>query len=127
MAEGFLKSFDNRLEVYSAGTDPSDRIHPKAVEVMREIGMDISEGYPKPVDGFVDQSFDFVITVCDAAKETCPVFTGRVKHRLHLGFEDPAEATGTDDEILAVFRRIRDEIRIVFNEFYRKNVRERIV
>ncbi len=127
MAEGFLKSFDNRLEVYSAGTDPSDRIHPKAVEVMREIGMDISEGYPKSVDGFVDQSFDFVITVCDAAKETCPVFSGRVKHRLHLGFEDPAEATGTDDEILAVFRRIRDEIRIVFNEFYRKNVRERIV
>lgn len=122
MAEGFLKSIDERLEVYSAGTAPSVKIHPKAVEVMREAGIDISHGYPKPVDDFVNESFDYVITVCDGAKEVCPVFTGDVKHRLHIGFEDPAEATGTDDEILSVFRKVRDEIENEFSSFYKRNI-----
>ncbi len=118
MAEGFLKSFDPTLEVYSAGTAPAERVHPKAVQVMAEEGIDIRKNYPKSVDQFIDQSFDYVITVCDAAKESCPVFTGNVKHRLHIGFEDPAEATGTEEEILAVFRKVRDEIKRDFRRFY---------
>ena len=118
MAEGYLKSIDPRLEVYSAGTNPSSQIHPKAVEVMKGIGIDISKGYPKLVDQFLDQTFDYVITVCDDAKETCPVFTGKVDHRLHIGFDDPADARGTEEEILAVFRRVRDEIREDFGKFY---------
>jgi arsenate reductase len=121
MAEGFLKSFDNRLEVYSAGTNPSDRVHSKAVEVMREVGIDISNGHPKAVDIFVDESFDFVITVCDGAKEVCPVFTGGVKHRVHIGFEDPAEATGKE-EVLAVFRKVRDKIKRDFKIFYENHI-----
>jgi len=122
MAEGFLKSFDHELEVYSAGTHPSGEVHPKAIRVMKEAGIDISHGYPKPVDDFVNESFDYVITVCDGAREVCPVFTGNVKHRLHIGFEDPAEATGTDEEVLAVFRKIRDEIKTEFRSFYKKYI-----
>lgn len=120
MAEGFLKSFDPELEVYSAGTNPSDAVHPKAIQVMKEVGIDISGGYPKNVDQFLDQSFDYVITVCDNAKETCPVFMGDVKEQLHIGFEDPAEATGTEEEILNEFRKIRDEIKRDFFEFYKR-------
>ncbi len=122
MAEGFLKSFDSALEVHSAGTEPSDKIHPKAVQVMAEEGIDISSGYPKNVDKFLDMSFDYVITVCDNAKETCPVFTGKVNYRLHIGFDDPAEAVGTEEEVLAEFRRVRDEIKRDFGEFYQSNL-----
>ena len=111
MAEGFLRSFNPEIEVYSAGTKPSDQVHPKAVGVMKEKGIDLSGHFPKNVDEFLAESFDYVITVCDHAKESCPVFLGDVKQRLHIGFEDPAEATGTEEEILEVFRRIRDEIR----------------
>ncbi len=118
MAEGFLKSFNSSLEVHSAGTVPALRVHPKAVQVMKEIGLDLSAASPKSVDQFLDQSFGYVITVCDHAKETCPVFTGKVKHRLHFGFDDPAEATGTEQEILATFRRVRDEIRERFRQFH---------
>ena len=121
MAEGFLKSFDDLLEVYSAGTMPSGKIHPMAVQVMMEEGNDISGGYPKEVDHFIDNSFDYVITVCDNAKKKCPVFTGKVAHRLHMGFEDPAEKDGTEEEIFAVFRRVRDEIKRDFKNFY-KNI-----
>ena len=126
MAEGFLKSFDPTLEVYSAGTAPAERVHPKAVQVMAEEGIDIRNNYPKSVDQFIDQSFDYVITVCDAAKESCPVFTGNVKHRLHIGFEDPAEATGTEEEILAVFRKVRDEIKRDFRRFYDDVLKSRL-
>lgn len=123
MAEGFLKSFDAELEVYSAGTNPSSEIHPKAVQVMREIGIDLSNGYPKSVDKFIDKPFDFVVTVCDNAKETCPVFIGDVKELLHIGFEDPAEAAGSDSEILSEFRRIRDQIRNDFYQLYLSKLR----
>lgn len=122
MAEGFLKSFDPALEVHSAGTNPSSQVHPKAIQVMKELGIDISEGYPKNVDQFLDKSFDFVITVCDNAKETCPVFMGDVKENLHIGFDDPAEARGSEEEILSEFRRIRDEIRERFQLFYHERV-----
>lgn len=122
MAEGFLKSFDKNLEVYSAGTGPSDKVHPKAVDVMDEVGIDLSKNYPKNVDQFLNLAFNFVITVCDNARETCPVFTGKVEKNLHIGFDDPADATGSDDEILSVFRRVRDEIKHDFMEFYKNEV-----
>lgn len=118
MAEGFLKSFDDNIEVYSAGTKPAEKVNPNAVQVMKEVGIDISNNYPKDVEQFVNQSFDYVITVCDNAKETCPVFIGKVGKQLHIGFEDPADATGTEEEILSVFRKVRDKIKRDFYEFY---------
>lgn len=123
MAEAFLKSFDDKLEVHSAGTDPSRFVHPIAIKVMQEVGIDISENTPKSVDVFLNESFDYVITVCGGAKESCPAFMGSVKNKLHIGFDDPAEAVGTEEEVLAEFRRIRDEIKIGFNEFYNKNIK----
>ena len=111
MAEGFLRSFDPGMEVFSAGTEPSNRVHPKAVIVMQELGIDLSEHYPQKVDDYLQEAFDFVVTVCGHAKENCPVFLGDVKQQVHIGFEDPAEATGTEEEILTEFRRIRDEIK----------------
>lgn len=120
MAEGFLKSFDPNLSIQSAGTYPAARVHPIAIKVMKEVGVDLSGNHPKSVEGFLNDSFDYVITVCDNAKEACPVFTGNVKNRLHLGFEDPVEATGTEEEILREFRRVRDEIRATFQKFYKE-------
>jgi len=122
MAEGFLKSIDKSLEIYSAGTEPGEKVHRKAVEVMAEKDIDISKGYPKHVNRFINTGFDWVITVCDGAKEVCPVFTGEVKQRLHIGFDDPAAATGTDEQITNVFRRVRDEIIRDFTKFYNKNI-----
>jgi arsenate reductase len=119
MAEGFLKSFDNELKVYSAGTYPASRVSTHAIKVMNELGIDISKGYPKDVNTFLNNSFDYVITVCNNAKESCPVFIGKVGRQLHIGFDDPAEATGTEDEILKEFRRVRDEIKNKFLSFYR--------
>ncbi len=124
MAEGFLKSFDGSLEVYSAGTKPSGHVHPKAIQVMKEAGIDLSGHYPKSTDRFISQPFDHVITVCGNANENCPVFTGHVKHRQHIGFEDPAEATGTEEEILAEFRKIRDQIKVRFFDFYRRELKK---
>lgn len=123
MAEGFLKSFDKNLEVYSAGTKPAERVNPFAIKAMKEVDIDISNGIPENVDKYLDQSFDYVITVCDNAKETCPVFMGDVKHRLHIGFDDPADAVGTEDEVMPVYRRVRDEIKRDFNEFYLKELK----
>jgi arsenate reductase len=122
MAKGFLKSFDSKLEVYSAGTHPASRVSSRAIQVMKEVGIDISKERPKSVDQFLGESFDYVITVCDHEKETCPVFTGNVIHRLHIGFEDPAIAVGTEKEIFAVYRRIRDEIRKHFYKFYQTSL-----
>ncbi|MCF6270791.1 MAG: arsenate reductase ArsC [Melioribacteraceae bacterium] len=118
MAEGFLKSFDNELTVYSAGTIPASAVNPNAVKVMNEIGIDITNGKPENVSKYLNHSFDYVITVCGSAKETCPVFTGNVKEQLHIGFEDPADATGTEEEIFSEFRKIRDEIKIDFWKWY---------
>ena len=123
MAEGFLKSFDNELEVYSAGTYPALKVSPYAVDVMDELGIDISKQYPKKVDEFINGTFDYVITVCDNAKEVCPVFTGDVKHQLHIGFDDPAEAVGSKNEILKVYKRVRDEIKREFKKLYRESIK----
>ncbi len=122
MAEGFLKSLDSSMDVYSAGTKAEGRVNPKAVQVMKESGYDISSGRPQSVDEFLNQPFDYVITVCDGAMEVCPIFTGKVEHRLHIGFDDPAGATGTEEEVLAVFRRVRDEIFRDIRKFYEKNL-----
>jgi arsenate reductase len=122
MAEGFLKDFDKNLKVHSAGTRPSHEVHPVAIKVMNEIGIDISKNRPENVDKYLHESFDYVITVCGGAKESCPTFTGKVKQRLHIGFEDPADATGSFEEVLHEFRRIRDEIKKDFYTFYKNNV-----
>ncbi|TCD48826.1 arsenate reductase ArsC [Chlorobium sp. N1] len=123
MAEGFLRSFDPDLEVCSAGTVPAESVHPMAVRVMAEAGIDISRNRPKSVEGLLSRPFDFVVTVCDGARESCPVFTGRVGRRLHIGFEDPAEAKGSEEEMLGVFRRVRDGIREGFLAFYNEEIR----
>ncbi len=123
MAEGFLKSFDENLYVYSAGTSPAEKINSNAVIVMKEVGIDISSGKPENVAIYLDKPFDFVITVCDNARETCPVFLGKVNEKIHIGFEDPAEATGTEDEILNIFRKIRDQIHDTFFEFYQLKIK----
>jgi arsenate reductase len=123
MAEGFLKSFDENLEVFSAGTKPAEKVNPFAVKAMKEIGIDISNGIAEDVYKYLSQSFDYVITVCDNAKESCPVFMGDVKHRLHIGFDDPADAVGTEDEVMPVYRRVRDEIKREFYEFYLKELK----
>ena len=120
MAEGFLKSFDITLEVHSAGTHPADKVNPNAVKVMKEIGIDISDHVPELVDKYVNEEWDYVITVCGGAKEVCPAFIGTVKHRLHIGFDDPADAVGSEEEVMAVYRRVRDEIKVSFIEFYLK-------
>ncbi len=122
MAEGLLKSFDKNINVYSAGTKPGNKVHPLAIQVMKEIGIDISNSYPKSVKEFIDKNFDYVITVCGGAKETCPMFTGNVKHRSHIGFDDPAEVRGTEDYILTEFRRVRNEIKHDFEQFYNNNL-----
>jgi arsenate reductase len=110
MAEGLLRhDGGDRVEVFSAGTKPS-RVRPEAIEVMRELGIDISGHRSKSVDEFSGQEFDYVITVCDNANESCPVFPGRTR-RIHWGFEDPAAVEGDEATRLAVFRRVRDEIR----------------
>ncbi|MFI5211832.1 MAG: arsenate reductase ArsC, partial [Ignavibacteria bacterium] len=120
MAEGFLRSIDKELDVSSAGTYPALKVNPFAVQAMKEIGIDISAQYPKKIDGFLNHPFDYIITVCDNAKEVCPVFTGDVKNRLHIGFDDPADAVGSKDEILKVYRRVRDEIKEAFTKLYQE-------
>jgi len=126
MAHGFLQSFDKRIEVHSAGTIPAMQVNPKAVKVMSEAGIDISSNYPKNVTNYLEDVWDYVITVCDDANETCPVFIGKVKYRLHLGFEDPSHATGTDEFIWNEFRRIRDEIKQTFFKFYIEQIKPQL-
>ncbi|MFZ1332302.1 MAG: arsenate reductase ArsC [Flavobacteriales bacterium] len=123
MAHGFLKAFDPELEVVSAGTEPAKAVHPMAIEVMKEYNIDISAHQPRSVEMYLDRSFDHVITVCGGAKESCPMSTGEVRKRVHIGFEDPADATGTAAEIHAEFERIRDEILVGFYAYYRNEIR----
>jgi arsenate reductase len=117
MAQGFLKFFHPGWEVLSAGTKPAEKVNPYAIRVMAEKGIDLTGEHPKLVDQFIADEFDYVVTVCDGAREVCPVFTGKVKHRIHIGFDDPADAVGTDEEILPVYRRVRDEIEVGFRTF----------
>jgi arsenate reductase len=123
MGQAFVQSFDARLNVASAGTEPSGYVHPNAIEVMKEVGIDIAKNESESVDKYLDTSWDFVITVCGGAKESCPAFAGKVKNRIHIGFDDPADAIGTDEEIKNEFRRVRDEIKRDFTAFYHKNIK----
>ena len=118
MSEGFLKSFEPRLEVYSAGTHPSERVNPFAIRVMQEVGIDISGGTPKSVERFLDQPFDFVITVCDDADKNCPAFRGKVGKRVHIGFPDPGKTPGSDEVKMAAFRKVRDDMRRRLREYF---------
>lgn len=110
MAEGILKAgYGNVYDVWSAGTEPS-RVNPYAIRVMDEIGIDISDNYSKHIEKFEGDEFDTVVTVCDHAKEICPIFPGAKKY-LHHGFTDPSKFRGKDEEIMAGFREVRDEIK----------------
>lgn len=118
MAHGFLQSFDKNLQVYSAGTQPAKQVNPKAIQVMNEVGINISHHQPTLVDQYLNETWDYVITVCGGANESCPAFIGKVKHRLHFGFEDPSEAQGSEEFIMSEFRRIRNAIKSKFYEWY---------
>ena len=109
MAEGFANQMG--WNAYSAGTKPEAEVNPFAVKVMEEIGINISLYSPNNISKYLDENFEIVATMCDNARETCPVFTGVSKHQIHNGFIDPADAAGSDEEITEVYRRIRDEIR----------------
>jgi len=124
MAHGFLQSFDKNLEVRSAGTEPAANINPEAVRVMADAGIDISSHTPEIVDQFLEDEWDYVITVCDHANETCPAFFGKVKHRLHIGFEDPSHATGTPEFIKSEYIRVRNEINEAFYKFYNDDIKK---
>ncbi len=116
MAEGLLRhDAGNRFEVSSAGTKPSE-VRREAIAVMKELGIDISKHRSKSVDEFAGESFDYVLTVCDHARETCPIYPGHMK-RLHRNFEDPAAFEGSEEQRLAVFRRVRDQIRSYLRHF----------
>ena len=116
MAEGFLKHFaGERYEAESAGVDPA-RINPLSIKVMDEVGIDISNQSSKSADEFIGQKFDYVITVCENAKQTCPVFPGEYKS-IHWDLEDPAEASGSEEERLIIFRKIRDQIKDNVDKF----------
>ena len=116
MAEGLLRhEADDRFEVFSAGTKPG-QVRPEAIAVMRELGIDLSGHRSKHVDEFAGQAFDYVLTVCDNAKESCPIYPGHT-NRLHRSFDDPAAVQGSEPDRLAVFRRVRDEIRNYLRTF----------
>jgi len=122
MAQAFLMSYDPCMEVYSAGTEPSPEVHPLTIEVMKEIDFDLSRNKPQPVEKYLNEKFDYVITVCDEANEACPIFTGEVENRLHIGFDDPAAFVGNEEEKKAEFRKIRDQINKRFRKFFIENI-----
>ena len=117
LAEGLLRAaVGDRFEVASAGSKPAGYVHPLAIKAMAEIGIDISSHHSKHMDEFLSQRVETVITVCGNADQACPIFPGQL-NRHHWPFDDPAHATGTEEEQLAVFRRVRDEIKAVFGAY----------
>ena len=117
MAEGILRNAASELiEVASAGSNPSGYVHPKAVTALDEIGIDISSHTSKHMNDFLDQDIHTVITVCGNADQECPTYPGQF-HRHHWGFEDPAHAEGNEDEVMEVFRKVRNEIKLVFEAY----------
>ena len=117
MAEGILRNAASELiEVASAGSNPSGYVHPKAITVLDEIGIDISSHTSKHMNDFLDQDIHTVITVCGNADQECPTYPGQF-HRHHWGFEDPAHAEGSEDKVMEVFRKVRNEIKLVFEAY----------
>ena len=122
MAHGFLQSFNKDITVCSAGTQASGKLNEGAVKAMQEVGIDISNHTSDNVDKYLNEPWDYVITVCGGANESCPSFTGEVKHRIHIGFDDPSHAEGTPEFIESEFRRVRDEIKQRFQQFYIEDI-----
>ena len=118
MAMGYLQSLSEALDVHSAGTNPTTQVHPLAIKAMAEVGVSLENAKPKSVVQYLDQQWDYVITVCGGANENCPAFIGKVGQRLHFGFDDPASATGTEEQQIVVFRRVRNEIMSRMKTFY---------
>ncbi len=127
MAHGFMQSFDPRLQVFSAGTEASGQLNQKAVQAMTEIGIDISKHTSDSVELYLDDEWDYVITVCGGANENCPAFLGKVKHRLHIGFDDPSHATGIDEFVWSGYIRVRNEIQKAFFQFYEEQIKPELV
>ena len=123
MAHGFLQSFDKDMTVCSAGTQASGKLNEGAVKAMKEAGIDISNHTSDSVDKYLNEPWDYVITVCGGANESCPAFVGEVKHRIHIGFDDPSHAVGTPEFIEGEFRRVRDEIKNRFQRFYIEDIK----
>lgn len=126
MAHGFLQSFDERIKVYSAGTEASGKLNQGAVNAMKEIGYDISGHTSDSVEKYLGEEWNYVITVCGGANEACPAFMGKVKNRLHIGFDDPSHAVGSEEFILSEFSRVRDEIKGRFFELYEKDIKPQL-
>lgn len=126
MAQGFLQSLDKSLVVFSAGTEPAQQVNSYAVFVMQELGIDISQHVPDDVVKYKIEPWDYVITVCDDADKKCPVFGGEVKNRLHISFEDPFLARGSDEFVKNEYRRIRDEIAEAFGKLYREKLKKNL-
>lgn len=125
MAHGFLQSFDNKLVVCSAGTHATGKLNQRAVAVMKEAGIDISHHTSDSVEKYLGEAWDYVITVCGGANETCPTFIGKVEHRLHMGFDDPSEEVGTEEFIKSEFIRVRDAIKKEFYRFFVETLKPR--
>ncbi len=140
MAEGFLRHYKPEWEIFSAGTEPGEKVNPYAIEVMKEIGIDISGQKPEHLSKYENKFFDYVITVCDDANEKCPAFFGVLKpssnpgkdfllqdkpidnqgvmHRIHKGFPDPAKPRGSYEEVIKVYRDVRDQIQKFLSELF---------
>jgi len=126
MAHGFLQSFDSNITVCSAGTLASGKLNEKAVKAMAEAGIDISHHTSDSVEKYLGEEWDYVITVCGGANEACPAFIGKVKHRLHMGYDDPSHAEGTEEFIWNEFIRVRDEIKEGFYQFYLDQIKPQL-
>jgi len=126
MAHGFLQSFDKNISVFSAGTQASGKLNQKAVAAMKDAGIDISHHTSDSVDKYLKEEWDYVITVCGGANEECPAFFGKVKHRLHMGYDDPSHAVGTDEFIWSEFIRVRDEIKEGFYKLYIEQIKPQL-
>jgi len=124
MAKGLLQSFNPNLIVHSAGIKPAAEVNKYAIQVMAEIGITIGLTKPKSVNVYLNEDWDYVITVCGSANEFCPTFYGKVKHRVHIGFDDPSLFKGTEEEILNEFRHVRDKIKVRLIKFYEENLKE---
>lgn len=127
MAHGFMEAFDERIEVHSAGTEASGKLNQNAVKAMAEFGIDISANTSDSIDKYIDLTWDYVITVCGGANEMCPAFVGEVTHRLHIGFDDPSHATGSDEFVWSEFERVRGEIKARFTELYLTDIKPQLL
>lgn len=126
MAHGFMQSFDSRMTVCSAGTKAAGKLNAGAVAAMQEIGIDISQHTSDQVETYLNEPWDYVITVCGGANEVCPAFIGNVKHRLHMGFDDPSHVVGSDDYVKSEFRRVRDQIKDGFYKLYVEEIKPQL-